>query len=112
MYADPSLTWNSLRIGQQIEIQWKPALKLEPGEACSFSWWFARITEIQEFPSTESALITLVFEQYSQQSRYYLCSLTYRFDGTAILTDVGVFGGILIIPDGKIQVWLNLLKSR
>lgn len=76
----------------------------------SLSWWFARISEIQNI--TNSAVITVIFQQYSVQSKFYSCTFQYDFDGAEILTDSGIFGGIRHISDVQIAVWLKLLSER
>lgn len=55
-------------------------------------------------------LITLIFQQYSTNSRDYSCTFEYPFNGEEILTKSGIFGGIRHISDSQMAFWLELLK--
>jgi hypothetical protein len=95
--------FEDLVVGEHVELQWKMQ------ELSPFGWWFGQLESIQSKPHSNTAIATIVFAHFPENSNWYRLKLRFGDSKTRHCSFGGFTGGIRHVSVAEKEHWMKFV---
>jgi hypothetical protein len=92
--------FEGLEIGRGVELQWKMQ------ELSPFGWWFGQLESLQREPNAKTAIATITFAHFPENSRWYRLRLRFGDSKVRACSFGGFSGGIRPVSNAEKEQWM------
>jgi hypothetical protein len=97
--------FEGLTVGKHVELQWKMQ------ELSPFGWWFGLLESLQREPNAESAIATITFPHFPENSPWYRLNVRFGDSKVRSCSFGGFSGGVRAVSALERDRWMRFLPQ-